>query len=89
MSVALKSLQLTVKPGDSPQDWGIPPAGLGAWQVRKMQIKTRPIFLTKQDWPIGQKENCFLCNQGSPGNPKWLMGPFCLLDSQLETHDSL
>ena len=73
----------------SPQDWGIPLAGLGAWQVRKMQIKTRPIFLTKQDWPIGQKENCFLCNQGSPGNPKWLMGPFCLLDSQLETHDSL
>ena len=39
MSVALKSLQLTVRPGDSPQDWGIPPAGLGAWQVRKMQIR--------------------------------------------------
>ena len=88
MSVAFKSSQLTVRPGDSiTSRLGDSPSR--TWQVRKMQIKTRPIFLTKQDWPIGQKENCFLCNQGSPGNPKWLMGPFCLLDSQLETHDSL
>ena len=44
MSVALKSSLLTVSPGDSTQDQGSPEAGLGAWQVRKMQKRTRPIF---------------------------------------------
>ena len=44
MSVALKSSLLTMRPGDSPQDQGSRPAGLGAWQVGKMQKRTGPIF---------------------------------------------
>ena len=78
MSVASKSSQLTVRPGDSPQDWGIPPAGLGAWQVRKMQIKTRPIFLTKQakkrlaNWP---KRELFLVQPRQPWKSQVANGP--------------
>ena len=44
MSVALKSSLLTMRPEDSPQDQGSRPAGLGAWEVGKMQKRTRPIF---------------------------------------------
>ena len=80
-----------MRPGDSPQDQGSRPAGLGAWQVGKMKKEQGQYsaILTKQDWPSGQKEHCFLHNQGSPGNPEWAMGSFCLRGSQLKTHDSL
>ena len=80
MSFALKSSLLTVSPGDSSPDQGSPEAGLGAWQDEKCKKEQGQYsaILTKQDWPIGQKENCFFCNQVSPGNPEWVMGPFCL-----------
>ena len=66
--VALKSSLLTVSPRDSPQDQGSPRAGLGAWQVRKMQKRRRPIFShldqTRLDnWP---KREFFLVQPRQP-----------------------
>ena len=78
--VALKSSLLTVSPRDSPQDQGSPKAGLGLGRSEKCKKEQGQYsaILIKRDWTIGQKENFFLCNQGSPGNPEWVMGPFCL-----------
>ena len=77
MSVALKSSLLTVSPGDSTQDQGSPEAGLGAWQVRKMQKRTRPIFShldqTRLDnWP---KREFFLVQPRQPWKSRVGNGP--------------
>ena len=77
MSVALKSLLLTMRPGDSPQDQGGRPVGLGAWQVRKMQKRTRPIFshldqTRLANWP---KRTLFLVQPRQPLKSRVGNGP--------------
>ena len=94
MSVALKSSQLTVRPSETrgfTSRLGDSPSRTGGLAGQKNANKNEANILDQTrlaNWPC-QKEICFLYNQGSPGNPKWQMGPFCLSGSQLKTHDSL
>ena len=75
MSVALKSSQLTVRPGDSPQDWGIPPSRTGGLAGQKNANKNEANILDQTrlaNWP---KRELFLVQPRQPWKSQVANGP--------------